>query len=339
MNAQLSGKTVLFFGPETFNYENEIVRELKRMGALVYFRSDKPGKTFLVKALLRLVPRLLWRYSDKVFTAWLEASGPSDCDIVFVVKGEGLSPSFIDLLRAKYPRAQFVLYLWDSLKNVRQVGMKLPKFDRIYSFDPLDCRNNAKFKYRPLFFLPAYRERVPQLGSGCFFIGTLNGDRPTVISLLLRACPKDVEIDYWLFVRSGVELFVRKVIDRPLTQLASARMLRRPMTSASIGKHFQAAAAIIDIEHPNQRGLTMRTFEVLASGKKLITTNQNVANHDFYDPARICIIDRVNPKLSAGFLNSPMTPLPPEFFEKYALHGWITEILHCATCPDLDSQT
>ena len=50
--------------------------------------------------------------------------------------------------------------------------------------------------------------------------------------------------------------------------------------------------AVLDIEHPKQVGLTMRTFEVLASGRKLITTNRSIINHEFYDPLRMCYRQR-----------------------------------------------
>ena len=48
---------------------------------------------------------------------------------------------------------------------------------------------------------------------------------------------------------------------------------------------------IIDIERPLQKGLTMRTIEMLGKNKKIITTNN------------IFIIDRNNPIIDEIFLN------------------------------------
>jgi len=48
---------------------------------------------------------------------------------------------------------------------------------------------------------------------------------------------------------------------------------------------------IIDIERPLQKGLTMRTIEMLGTNKKIITTNN------------IFIIDRNNPIIDEIFLN------------------------------------
>lgn len=327
MSVNLSGKEILFFGPKTFNYENEIVSVLRSMGAIVTFRSDKPSDATWLKALIRLFPRLLWRYSNKIYERWLEENGPSKCDIVFVIKGEGLSPKFLGALRERYPAAKFVFYLWDSVVNVRNVEEKFPYFDSIFSFDPEDCKRNDILRYRPLFFLEKYRNNQTTSGKGCFFIGTLNGDRPAVISRLIDVFPKSVPFDYWLFVRSALEARVRMLVDGALRKIDPRRLLHAPMTAEAVSKHFAASAAILDIEHPRQVGLTMRTFEVLASGKKLITTNKSIADHDFFDSSRVCIIDRFNPVIPEGFLEQEAVPLAQSFFEKNSLRGWVSEVL------------
>lgn len=329
MSLNLNGKNILFIGPETFNYEKEIVSELKCLGAHVAYRNDKPGASFLLKVILRLFPRMLWRYSDKIFTQWLVTSGPVNCDIVWIIKGEGLSPNFMNILRRKYSNAHFVYYLWDSINNVRDAALKFSKFDRVYSFDPHDCQRYKALTYRPLFFLDRYRSSASIGGNGCFFIGTMNGDRPAVIERLIRIFPKGVELNYWLFIRNRVELFVRWVFDRSLRELDRSRLLDVPMPSSVVSENFQRSAAIIDIEHPNQVGLTMRTFEVLASGKKLITTNKNIISHDFFDPSRICVIDRDSPNIDPVFFDSPMVPLSASFYDKYSLRGWVSDILEC----------
>lgn len=329
MSFDLTGKTVLFFGPETFGYEIEIVKELERLGGRVTFRSDKPGKSFLLKALIRLSPRLLWKYSDRIFRKWLGTHAPTRCDVVLVIKGEGLSPRFIDELRHRYSGACFIFYLWDSIKNVKHSEQKLNKFDHAFSFDAQDCRQYPALKYRPLFFLDRFLPQSDQAGDGCFFIGTLNGDRPAVISRVLRALPSGTAFNYWLFVRSNIELLLRRIFDQSMASLESDRLLKIPMPSAIVSQNFQASAVILDIEHPNQFGLTMRTFEVLASGKKLITTNESIASHDFYSPDRICIIDRESPNIPASFFERKADALPQAFFERNSLRGWMSELLVC----------
>jgi hypothetical protein len=84
--------------------------------------------------------------------------------------------------------------------------------------------------------------------------------------------------------------------------------------------------AIIDIEHPKQKGLTIRTFEVLGKEIKLITTNKNIIEYDFYNEANISVIDRNNPVIDDNFLNKPYQPLSPKLYYKYSIDGWLEDI-------------
>jgi len=323
----LAGARVLVIGPKTFNYQDEIQRALVRAGATVTFISDKPSDSPFLKAAGRIRPRWMWLYADVRFSRWLDTVAPSAVDLVLVIKGECVSPRFLERLKRRYPEAEFILYLWDSLRNVEGTLRKLPFFERAYSFDSGDCHANPTLRYRPLFFLENYRgEASTQTGRGCFFIGTLHGDRPSVIARIVRNSP-DVPLDYWLFIRHEFEFRARLLVDPALRGLDAARLLRNPMSQNEVREHVARHGAVLDIEHPAQVGLTMRTFEALAAGKKLVTTNRNILAHDFYDPARIAVIDRSAPAIDAAFLATPQPPLPAEFYRRYSLDGWIREIL------------
>jgi hypothetical protein len=327
----LGGKRVLFFCPKTFNYENEILHEMEAMGAEVFFHSHLPSEHPWVKGLFRIIPKALWLISDLCFFSWLENIRLQNCDYILVIKGEGLTPRFIKALRVRYPDSHIVLFLWDSIQNVRHVEFKYSFFDKIFSFDPVDCKKVAHFNYRPLFFINKYlNENKALSGQGIFFLGTLNGDRPKVIYRLVASLTAEILFDYWLFVRSKIELALRKIVDRSLRKLDSARFLFAPMSSELAVSHFKECLVVLDIEHPMQNGLTMRTFEVIASGKKLITTNRYVKNHDFYDPSRICVIDRYNPIIPPDFIKSDVPPVSHDFISKYSLRGWIKEVLGIA---------
>lgn len=68
----------------------------------------------------------------------------------------------------------------------------------------------------------------------------------------------------------------------------------------------------------------MRTIETLGSKKKLITTNTEIENYDFYIPNNICIINRDNPEISESLLRSVYEDLDGELYFKYSLSGWIS---------------
>ncbi|MDP2106872.1 MAG: hypothetical protein Q8J76_12830, partial [Desulfobulbaceae bacterium] len=279
-------------------------------------------------ALLRIFPKLAWRFSDLFFFPWLEKIAPKQCDIILIIKGEGISPNFLKKLRSRYQNAQFILYLWDSLSNCKHIELKFPFFDDYYSFDPSDCKDFPQFTFRPLFFLDKYLTNGnTSEGKGIFFVGTLNGDRPRVISRLLSTLDQQVRFNYFLFVRSRIELALRRLIDKHLRKLGDDRLIFKPISTETLVNHINNCAAVLDIEHPNQTGLTMRTFEVIASGKKLITTNKSILGQDFYDATRIHVIDRVTPIVSNDFLDSELPPLSEDFILKNSLRGWLSAIL------------
>lgn len=327
MNNALKGKKILFFCPKFFGYEVAIQQEMENCGAQVCFRSAQAIEHAWAKGLQRLSPTMGWFFSDKKYNKWLDTDSPDQCDIIFIVKGEALSPKFLKSLRAKYPAAKVILYMFDSIKNYKKIETKFSLIEEICSFDPADSDELDFIRYRPLFFLNKYLTiEQSQPGNNLFFIGTLNGDRPNVVSKLAETLPSGINFDYWLFVRSRLEVRLRKMFDSSLNKLEPSRLINIPMSHETIREHYINCCAVLDIEHPNQTGLTMRTFEVLASGKKLITTNKSIVNHDFYDPTRICLIDRNNPYVPADFFKSVLEPLPESFISRYSLSGWLSDI-------------
>lgn len=327
-DAALTGKNIIFFCPRTFGYESAIVREMELLGAEVTFHGQLPSEHVLVKTIFRLCPKLGWRFADRYFTSWLREYGPESCDCIFVIKGEGLSPTFLGRLKDRYPNGRLVLHLWDSMANCKHIHLKLCHFDSLSSFDPVDCRRMAHVKYRPLFFLNEYINcERNNIGRGVLFVGTLSGDRPRIIQNLIESLNVSCDFRFWLYVRSRMELSLRLIVDKWLRRMDRSHLIFAPMSTTVIAKYYRECAAVLDIEHPNQSGLTMRTFEVIASGKKLITTNRGIVEHDFYDPARVCVIDRNHPTISHEFLEATLPPLPDEFIVRHSLKGWLLDIL------------
>jgi hypothetical protein len=62
-----------------------------------------------------------------------------------------------------------------------------------------------------------------------------------------------------------------------------------------VAEVFARSKCVIDIQRTGQSGLTMRTFEALASGAVLVTTNEAIRNEPFYDPVRVVILPEGDP--------------------------------------------
>lgn len=84
---------------------------------------------------------------------------------------------------------------------------------------------------------------------------------------------------------------------------------------------------MIDIQHPKQVGLTMRTIEMLGLRKKLITTNQDIKNYDFYNEDNICIIDRKDILIKKNFFETNYNSNSDAYRKNYSLESFVDEIL------------
>ena len=84
---------------------------------------------------------------------------------------------------------------------------------------------------------------------------------------------------------------------------------------------------MLDIQHPGQSGLTMRTLEMVGMCKKLITTNKDIAKYDLFYQNNVSIIDRENPKIDERFLNSDYSILPHDVYEHYSIEHWVVDVL------------
>jgi len=97
--------------------------------------------------------------------------------------------------------------------------------------------------------------------------------------------------------------------------------------SSKIAEVIDKTKVVLDVQHPKQTGLTMRTIEMIGMHKKLITTNQSIRKYDFYNPVNIAVIDRNDIKIPEGFLDKPYSEIEDAIYNKYSLESWIIDVL------------
>lgn len=86
------------------------------------------------------------------------------------------------------------------------------------------------------------------------------------------------------------------------------------------------SVAVIDCPVPNQNGLTMRTFEALAMNTKLITSNINVAEYEFFTPNNIFIVDSNTSEIPLSFFSTPFD-MQFQISEKYSLKHFVEVLI------------
>ena len=332
-----AGMKVLFIAPKFFGYEQEIKRELELAGCVVDWFDDRPSSTPLVKALIRFRPELIAKYSDAYFEKIFKHADGIKYDVVFVLKGEALSVDLLKRLRIQQKQAKFLYYTYDSLRNFKDGKAKLAFFDKACSFDTLDVIHNDNVEYLPLFYTSTYQnlKDVPYLNSkpsknnDLTFIASIHSDRYEVAQKILRNAQKTsgrVNYCFYFFYQSKWVFAIKKLIDASFRQIPFRAVSWRALSADQTAQLIASSKVIIDIHHPNQTGLTMRTIECIGAQKKIITTNASIKNHDFFNEKNILIVDRKNPIIPLFFIEQPYEPLPLDIYEKYSLRFWLKEL-------------
>ena len=98
------------------------------------------------------------------------------------------------------------------------------------------------------------------------------------------------------------------------------------MSEKETVKTIENSKIVFDICNKNQVGLTMRTIEALGSQRKLITTNKDIVNYDFFDKNNIYVFDLESFEIPSAFLETEYHEINENIYKKYSLSSWINTI-------------
>lgn len=322
-------KKILFISPSFFGYEKSILNRLREMGAIVDYFDERPANTFWTKSLIRINSKLLVFTIDKYYQSISSYIYGKEYDYIFVVNIEAMPRHFLKMLKNQYPNTKFILYMWDSIMNKRKTISYIPFFDVVFSFDADDCKKNPYIKFRPLFYLNEYQSIISynRFKYDLLFIGTAHSDRYSFLQKIqVQPDIRNKKCYFYLYLQDW-KLFLWYKVVNPIFRKAHMKDFRYiPLTKLELINLIKQSRIIIDIQHPNQVGLTIRTIEMLGAGRKLITTNKLVETYDFYDPNNILIIDRDNPVIPEQFFYTDYIPVDQKIYEKYSLDGWLNDV-------------
>ena len=321
----------LLVAPRFFGYEREIRDQMARDGWAVDMLPDRPFDAAALKAIARVAPSLTAPAANRFYADEVKRLGAARYDLILVIQGECVFEPTLRLLRTVFPTARLVFYTWDSLSNKPASRHRLPLYDECFSFDEDDAASLG-LRFRPLFFTAGFeRDAASHPAYDISFVGTIHSDRYAIVEAVKRQLPDPARGYWYLYLQAPWMFAARKLFTRTIAGAQRSEFRFAPLAPARVQEIFLASRAVLDIEHPAQRGLTMRTIEALGSQTKLVTTNATVAACDFFDRENIAVIDRRDPRLPPGFLATPFRPVPAAVNERYRLRTWVREV--CGTPP------
>lgn len=320
---------LLLISPAFFGYEVAITEAFEAAGCHTTFLDERPANSPIDRAVVRIAPKLLHKRIVDHFQRALHALRDEELDAVIVIKGEVTPPWFLSRLRKEHSQALFIYYTYDSFQNSAQ-GMRLTQyFDRLFSFDRSDVEQDGRFEYKPLFYSRAYKPDHLAREIDVSFIGTLHGDRFDLTQAIAEAFPQSQR---YLFYYMAARWFfwLRKFTSRELKKVGLKDVSFTPLRHDQIVQVMQRSRSVIDVQRSGQSGLTMRTFEVLATGARLITTNEEIVKEPFYSPEHILVVprspDQIDKEAIRRFvLAETSTPEILTTIGPYSLDRWVCE--------------
>lgn len=325
------GKKILFFSASFFGYQNEIKNKLISLGATVDFYDERPKNTFWYKALIRIDKRIIKYPIEKYYSEIIKSTAKTEYDYIFFLKAEVITLKMLKLLKTNQQKGKFILYLWDSIKNCGESVEELfPLFDKILSFDRKDIEKNTFIHFRPLFYLDEYvsiGDDKSNILHDLTFIGTGHADRYPLVMKTKKFCEKNNLNGYFFIYLQDLKIYIaRKLFNKGFKNANLKDFSLTPLKKGQILEIIQKSNCILDIERAVQCGLTMRTIEILGAKRKLITTNGDIINYDFYNEKNVHVIDRENPKISIDFMKGNYIDIPNDIYIKYNLNNWLYEV-------------
>lgn len=326
-NQFIAGKNILFISVKLFNYENIIADKLRALGATVDYYDERPNNSIITKGIIRLKRDLYKQKIINYYKSILSAIQHRRYDYFFLIKGEVIPPFFIEQLKESNPDIILLYYTFDSFANNPNGISILSNFDRKFTFDRIDSQTYG-LEFRPLFFSDHYKNITSEISEiDLLFIGTAHSDRYIISENLVDWC-KDNNLNSFAFYYSPSKLsfWFFKFFDSSFKKFNYSKLSFVSLKHPEIISLYSKSKVILDINHPNQNGLTMRVFESLGASKKIITTNKDIANYPFYDTNNVLIIDRNNITVNKDFFEKPFKSIDRLLYEKMSIDGWVKDI-------------
>lgn len=312
--------SVLMFCASFFGYDKRISEALRSEGYDVDLVEEKPSSSFIAKTCIRYNVSLYRPAIRKYIESVILQNGKKQYKYVLVVKGEAISKEAISLLRKAYPKAKFILYLWDSVANIPACEKRMKLYDRVLTFDPQDAKK-YDIPYLPI---PYDKKNFDYCIRGEYqydaaFIGTAHSVRPRVVKQIQSMCRQQGRSCFVYFYSPHILVYMFNKLTNPDYRWIKLRDVHfEPLSGEQVNEIFASSRCVLDIEHPKQSGATTRPIEMLPLRKKIITTNRYVMDFPFYNRNNFCIVDRENPVVDELFWEQAYIPVDEETLECYS---------------------
>lgn len=319
-------KRVLLVCPKFFGYEHRISDAFVALGWEVDYLDERPSNKWFFKVFQRLNLRFITQpIVKKYYKKHLQLHTKNKYDLIFFVNIESVDEIILDYFILNFPKVKRVLYMWDSTVNKRNFSKLLRFFDHSFSFDSKDCREYQLLDYLPLFYSNYHQTKFDaKKDIDISFIGTVHADRYKIVeSLKKQAIDRGLNVYVYYFYPNRYLYYLRCIFDKNTPFFSFKELNFMPLDYKEYFSYICRSKFVIDINHPKQTGLTMRTIEVLGTGTNVLSTNKAIIGTEFHRDGLIKYIERKNPLLPVSLNYNKF-----ETNQEYYINNWLSKILN-----------
>lgn len=313
---------ILMIALHYHGYTHAITDELRALGHEVRLHDIQP-RDLVMKALRIAAPGIWQARLDRHHRRILQAEAGNPADLVLFIQAHQMSPRNFEGFKAAFPQARFALYNWDSIANHNYLD-RVHYFDTVQTFDPADAARHG-FAYLPLFASRQFQTNEDRVSDprSVYFVGNIvNPKRYAALDAFRTFCK-----------REGIAFEPFMACTPPVRRLLAKQGIRAEgLSSGSIApaefrRMLEASNAVFDFANHAQSGYTMRIFENLCAGKKIITNNRRIAKEEFYSPDRILVLpDHADFAAVPDFLDAPLLDRS-ERFPAYHIQTFVKHLV------------
>jgi hypothetical protein len=312
----MATKKILVIAPYAFGYTSHLQRVLNDFSnveaSILYL--DQPA--FVYRNMLHKLQNffskmILGKNLKKTYVRdrlKAKISELGNQDTIFIIRPDMLDDKLLGFIKSH--TNTFIAYYYDSTRRFPRKAEIVEFFDTIYSYDKEDVANFG-FQFLTNYI---YEESKEADHSYQFFnISTYDFRFPVLEKL--AGYIREHSWTYKILVFNGSHMPAKNV-----------EIITEQLSIEEVSALIKKCKILLEIQRTDQLGLSFRIFEALGHRKKLITTNEDIVNYDFYNPQNILVVDEHNINIPDQFVNSPYAEVDESILAKYRVENWVRPI-------------
>lgn len=314
---------ILLIMPDFHHYSKDIVETLEKRGNKVFLYYLSIKMNFDRRIMGKIYPN----YNQKIFDCLIDEIIDKNInnnfdEIVVIHGGRFFTKKHIDKIKNVFPKAKTIYYAWDSVKNYPNILSFYDSFDKYVTFDYNDAKK-YNILFLPLFYPSIFFRRNETYD--CCSIMTMTNEKICNYIKVRNSLPRDIIYTSQIIFKDFKSLIYNKIVHfKNFKGFSLSEAKYKNLSREEVYQLLANSKVVLDIPLENQSGLTIRVFEALKLGTKIITTNKSIMNYDFYDKSFI-------------FVYNGEKEIPKSFFEtsdkvrisdKYSIETFIDQLFY-----------